>query len=420
MDRRPALRRRAVPDDPLPVRPVPAVPRGGAYGARPRHRRHARRTDALPVVHDRARRVDRHRQRRRRRHGDHLGRAGGAVLDLVLRPGGDGHQDDRGDARPAVPRDHRARPLDRADVLPARRPALADAGLDLRARCRRGGAHHDAVHPAQLDRRRPAGAGRRADHRLGDRAGGADLAGDHRRPEVDRERRRAALAAQGRALPGRRPDRDRDLRRAAARGAGAGRDRGLLDAGGGRRLGRRGDAGGAPLRPGPGHLRQRGRLRHRRRRLRDGGQPRARPAGHARHRRGLHRVVRHLDDQRPGAAADRRVAGDGARRGRRGRRLRGRDAGRRRLAGRLLRLPLRLHHADRLGLLRRAVPRVPARPPRQRALSLDLLPADPVRRRLQGRRRVGVGRPDERAPGIPQHDRAARPQRAGGVDAGGT
>ena len=42
----------------------------------------------------------------------------------------------------------------RADVLPARRPAIAGARLDLRARRRRRGADDDAVHAAELDRAR--------------------------------------------------------------------------------------------------------------------------------------------------------------------------------------------------------------------------------------------------------------------------
>ena len=51
---------------------------------------------------------------------------------------------------------------------------------------------------------------------------------------------------------------------------------------------------------------------------------------------------------------------------RRRRRLQRRDADRRRLDRRLLRVPLRLHDADRLGLLRRAVPRVHPRAARSR------------------------------------------------------
>ena len=48
--------------------------------------------------------------------------------------------------------------------------------------------------------------------------------------------------------------------------------------------------------------------------------------------------------------------------GRRGRRVQRRDSHRRRLDRRVLRVPVRLHDAHRLGVLRRAVPRVHPRP----------------------------------------------------------
>ncbi len=50
------------------------------------------------------------------------------------------------------------------------------------------------------------------------------------------------------------------------------------------------------------------------------------------------------------------------------------------------------------------------------AVSLDLLPADPVRRHLERRRGLGVGRPDERAAGVPEPDRRDRPERHRGED----
>ena len=259
-----------------------------------------------------------------------------------------------------------------------------------------------------------------SDDRLGHRPRRADVAGDHRRAHADRACRRAALAAEGRALPRRWPGGHRDLRGAAARGARARRHRGVLDACRRRRLGRCRDARRAALRPGPRHLRQRGRLRHGGCRLRHGGEPRAGAAGAARRARGVHRFLRHVDDQRAGAAAHRGLAVGRARRRRRGPRLRRGDARLRRLGGRLLRVPVRLHDADRLGLLRRAVPRVPARTPHQRAVSLDLLPADPVRGGVTRRRRVGVGRPDERPAGVSQHDRPDRAQWSGGGGTRGT
>ena len=52
------------------------------------------------------------------------------------------------------------------------------------------------------------------------------------------------------------------------------------------------------------------------------------------------------------------------------------DPGRGRVDRRLLRVPVRVHDAHRLGLLRRAIPGVRFRPARDRALSLDLLRPD--------------------------------------------
>ena len=129
-------------------------------------------------------------------------------------------------------------------------------------------------------------------------------------------------------LPRRRPGGHRDLRGAAAGGALARRHRGVLDARRRRRIGWCRDAGRAALRPGPRHLRQRGGLRHGGRRLRHGGEPGAGAAGAARGARGVHRLVRHVDHQRAGAAADRGLAVGRARRGRRGPRVRRGDAGR--------------------------------------------------------------------------------------------
>ena len=48
------------------------------------------------------------------------------------------------------------------------------------------------------------------------------------------------------------------------------------------------------------------------------------------------------------------------------------------------------------------------------AVSLDLLPADSLRRGAAARGGVGVGRPDERAAGLPEHGRADRPERGRG------
>jgi 3-oxoacyl-[acyl-carrier protein] reductase len=67
-------------------------------------RRRDRRADAVPGVHDRARRVDRHRQHRRRRRRRSSRRARRALLDLVLRLRRDGDQVRRSGARADVPR----------------------------------------------------------------------------------------------------------------------------------------------------------------------------------------------------------------------------------------------------------------------------------------------------------------------------
>ena len=90
------------------------------------------------------------------------------------------------------------------------------------------------------------------------------------------------------------------------------------------------------------------------------------------------------------------------------------DARRGRLCRRLLRLPVRLHHADWLGVLRRAVLRIHPRTQSHRAVPLAVLPADPVRRGVAGRGGVGLGRPDECAPGVSESDWRDRVERDGG------
>jgi diaminopimelate decarboxylase len=129
-------------------------------------------------------------------------------------------------------------------------------------------------------------------------------------------------------------------------------------------------------------------------------QQRAAAAGAQRRHRGVHRLIRDLLDQRAHDPPDRRVdlRPQQHRRGRL--RLRHRHPGRRRPDRRDLRLPVRVHDADRLGVLRGAVLRVHPGCRRHGTLPLDLLRPD----RLRGQPRpggdgVGVGRPDERAPG---------------------
>ena len=122
--RGPAVRHRPVPDAPLPLRAGPPLPRGAArdaVGREPSGTRGA--LTPFQAFMTALARIDRHRQHRRRRHGDRLRRARRAVLDLVLRLRRHGDQVHRGGAR----RDSSARSsgdghADRADVLPARRP----------------------------------------------------------------------------------------------------------------------------------------------------------------------------------------------------------------------------------------------------------------------------------------------------------
>ena len=76
-----------------------------------------------------------------------------------------------------------------------------------------------------------------------------------------------------------------------------------------------------------------------------------------------------------------------------------------------LRVPLRLHDADRMGVLRRAVPRVRLRPARDRALPLGLLHPHRVRRHREGGPRLGLGRPHERPADLPEPRRRDRAQR---------
>ena len=84
--------------------------------------------DAVPGVHDGARRVDRHRQHRRRGHGDRLGRTGRAVLDLGYGFVATAIKFAEAVLGVHVPRGHAGDDVPvRPDVLPARRPEVAGA-----------------------------------------------------------------------------------------------------------------------------------------------------------------------------------------------------------------------------------------------------------------------------------------------------
>ena len=82
-----------------------------------------------------------------------------------------------------------------------------------------------------------------------------------------------------------------------------------------------------------------------------------------------------------------------------------------RLDRRRLRVPLRLHDADRLGVLRRAVPRVRLRPARDRALPLGVLHPHRLRRHREGGPDLGLGRPHERPADLPEPRRRDRAER---------
>ena len=81
-------------------------------------------------------------------------------------------------------------------------------------------------------------------------------------------------------------------------------------------------------------------------------------AGAERRHRGVRRLVRHLVDQRPDDPRDRRLDERPEQHGGRRARVQQRDPGGGRLDRGVLRVPVRLHDADRVGVLRRAVLRV--------------------------------------------------------------
>ena len=167
----------------------------------------------------------------------------------------------------------------------------------------------------------------RSPRRLRRRDRGADVAGHHRRHQVDRQGGGEALAAEGRPLPRRRHHRHPGQRGADPRNPRADRARSVHDPVGARVRHLRRDA----LRHRPRHLRERSGLRHRRRRLRHGPQQPADAAGAERGDGDVHRLVRHLDDQRHDDPADRRLAVGADEHGGGRRRVQHGDAGR--LAG---------------------------------------------------------------------------------------
>ncbi len=182
-----AARLRALPLDPLQLGAVPAPARGV-----PRHGGAAviggrRLAHAVPGVHDRPGRVDRHGQHRRRGHGHHLGRSGRALLDLDVRPGRHLGEVHRSGAGRALSRGAGRLGAGRADVLPARRLEVARAGQDLCARRRHRRPHHHALHAAQLDCARARQRVRRAHVDRRPRDCGARVGGDHPRHQVDRQ-----------------------------------------------------------------------------------------------------------------------------------------------------------------------------------------------------------------------------------------
>ncbi len=234
-----------------------------------------RRADAVPGLHDRARRLDRHRQHRRRRHRDRLRRARRALLDLVSTASSRWRSSSRKRCSAcsiASLRPGRHRRVG-ADVLPARRPEVAVARLALR-----GWSPASPRSPPRRSRSRT-----RSPSSINSQFGVPDAgpsasccavltwAGDHRRHQLDRPRRRKAVAAEGRPLP-----RSAGLIVIITHAARIPevlslvfREAFSMQAAIGTAQGRRRD-GGAALRPRARHLRQRSGLRHGRRRLRHG------------------------------------------------------------------------------------------------------------------------------------------------------
>ena len=283
---------------------------------------------------------------------------------------------------PEVP--HRPRRADagRPDVLPARRAGLAGAGLDLRliagvaclfttpftqpnsiAVVLDSQFKQHAVEPQHVDDRRrrdqPQPSGDRR------RARGAHLAGDHRRREVDWPRRRKALAVQGRLLPDRRADRDRDAHRAIAGGAGVVfHDAFSLETVAGTTVGGSWAPSWAALRYGLARGAYANEAGYGTAAVVYGVAKSNRPD-----QQGLNAVMEVFiitfvtsHDQRADDSAHRHVEARGRRKRRR--RVRGvqlRDPRRRRLDGRVLGVPVRLHDAHGLVVLRRAVPGVSLR-----------------------------------------------------------
>ena len=144
-------------------------------------------------------------------------------------------------------------------------------------------------------------------------------------------------------------------------------------------------------------------------------------AGTERRDRGIRHLVRHLEHQRAVDPRHRRLAVRPDERGGRRAGVRHVDSGRRLDAGGV-RVSLRLYGAHRLvGTTASSSCSISSGPRIVTAVSLAVLPADPARRNLAGRRGVELGRPDERTAGLSERRRPHRTERGGGrrgADAG--
>ena len=236
----------------------------------------------LPGLHDRARRLHRHRQHRGRGH------RGGLAAGRAPSSGS-------GATASSPPRSSSRRPCSASSTAPSTGEHLSAGPMHylrdglkapwlgwiyaLVAGHRRP--HHHALHAAQLHGGRPAEPVRHPHLGLGHRDRRPGLAGHHRRDQVHRPGGGEALAAEGRACTSSAGCSSSCTHAGScprcSPSSSARRSRPQAAAGGTAGVG---DDDRDALRPGPRHLRQRGGLRHGGRGLRHGPQ-RASPCSRA-------------------------------------------------------------------------------------------------------------------------------------------
>ena len=250
--------------------------------------------------------------------------------------------------------------LVRADVLPARRLEVAGARVDYALVAGVAALTTTPFTQPNSMARRPEQAVRHPDARLGHRDRGADVARDHRRHQIDRPRRGKAVAVEGRPLSGRRPDRHRLVRRRipdvlALVFREAFSTRAAVGAVG---------SAWVALRYGLARGIYANEAGYGTAAVAYGTAASKRPV-----QQGLNAVMEvFIVSFVTSTISAMTLLLTGAWQSgttelrRRGRRVQSGDAGRRRLDRRVLRVPVRLHDTHRLGVLRRAVPRIPPRP----------------------------------------------------------